>query len=142
VVPADGARAVAPAEPEGGFAVGRLDAEHVVAEVARHEKAVFGAQRKVYLRAQVVEVELVVAQVLVGRKFEEQVAVGPAAGHDERTLVLLDGPFQREAARHRADAPQRTEPLGVAFLHANVEQRRQAAAVLGRNAALDELDVL
>ncbi len=78
----------------------------------------------------------------VGRQQVQQpVRIGGAAAQDESRAVFHDGAFQMQTARQQADAQRAFHLLAVAFPRPDFHHGRDAAAILGRNRALEEFHV-
>ena len=78
---------------------------------------------------------------LVDERGEEE-TVKHSSAHAERQLVLYDGPFQMNLVRERPDPHSTVELLHVAVVGADVDYRRDAPSVPGRERALVERDLL
>ena len=151
VVPAQGGSDVAPSEVGGdgvllavavaAVLVRHVAPEAVVAAVPAQVDAAAGREDVVHLGVDVVEV--VAAAVVLGEEGAyQQVDVGAPPREDEGGAVPAQRPLHGEL---RGDEPHRAlglELLHVAVLHVDLQHRREAAAVTGREAGLGDLHVL
>ena len=136
---------VVPAERVGAVYevhAGDRHAENVAAVVSAKRYAVAAAQLVEELSVEVVEVEHGVAHALLGRQRQKEVGVGAPSGRHERKPVADDGAVHLEPAGDKPHAAAHVELAEVAGFAAHLQQRRQPAAVGGRDVALVELHVV